>query len=528
MRLLIILLLGVVYTDSKQVYTTVQMMDQVMVLDAESLQVEDSILTEFSYTVNCSELSNDMDCNMVDGCDWMMGMCMESSSQSCMDYSVEMECNMAGGCEWTMDMCMESSSQSCMDYSMEMECNMADGCEWMMGMCMESTGNNTMNTPHFIVLDETNGYWFVTTIASGFVVQYSLIDNSLIGSYFVGDAPALLSVDPINKKVYCSRMMPMNGMGNMMPTAESNIIQGLNYSSMGLFESENQEYNINSPAPHGLAINDDGTELYTASNTADWLYKINTETHEITGTVMDSAIDNTPDQTTQRLKPIQCLSVGNRLFISCSAGLWYNSLTGEQVLIEGSLQMWNSESMQLIDEINLGQYSSPWHIVSSPIDDLIYVVLGGDNLYDTEGVASVRYSNDNLQLDWKSAPSNLGLDTLHGIDISSDGSTLYVSGRGDGNIHVFNALDGSYIFSNSLGSNSMLGGLAVEKKGIPALGDLNNDTIFNILDITNLINIIFEPMSGHPYSMYASDLSGDQIINIFDVVGLIELALDSN
>ena len=105
---------------------------------------------------------------------------------------------------------------------------------------------------------------------------------------------------------------------------------------------------------------------------------------------------------------------------------------------------------------------------------------------------------------------------------------MYVSGRGDGNIHVFNALDGSYISSNSLGSNSMLGGIAVEKKGMPASGDLNNDNIFNILDITNMINIIFEPMLGHPYSIYASDLSGDQIINIFDVVGLIELALDSN
>ena len=48
-----------------------------------------------------------MDCNMVDGCDWMMGMCMESSLQSCMDYSMEMECDMANGCEWMMGMCME-------------------------------------------------------------------------------------------------------------------------------------------------------------------------------------------------------------------------------------------------------------------------------------------------------------------------------------------------------------------------------------------------------------------------------------
>ena len=34
---------------------------------------------------------------------------------------------------------------------------------------------------------------------------------------------------------------------------------------------------------------------------------------------MDTEVGNTPDQTTQRLKPIQCLSVGDRLFVSCSA-----------------------------------------------------------------------------------------------------------------------------------------------------------------------------------------------------------------
>ena len=123
-------------------------------------------------------------------------------------------------------------------------------------MCMEGMSQDNVNTPHFIAIDELNGYWFVTTIASGFVAQFSLFDNTLIDTYFVGDAPALLVVDPILKKVYCSSMMPMNGMGNMMPESESTLIQSLHYSSMGL--SEGIAYQINSPAPHGLAINEDG------------------------------------------------------------------------------------------------------------------------------------------------------------------------------------------------------------------------------------------------------------------------------
>ena len=493
MKTLIFIFFALIYSDSKEVYTTIQMMDQVMVLDIESLEINQSISTEFSQTINCDNLEQ-MDCSMASGCEWMMGMCMESSSATC-------------------------------DYSSEMDCSMASGCEWMMGMCMQSMGDNTINTPHFIVLDEVHGYWFVTTIASGFVAQYSLLDNSFIDAYFVGDAPALLAVDTINKKIYCSRMMPMNGMGNMMPEAQSNIIQGLNYSSMGLSESEDQEYIINSPAPHGLAINKDGTELYTASNTADWIYKINTITHEITGAAMDLGISNTPDQTTQRLKPIQCLSVGDRLFVSCSAGVWYNPSTGVQDIIQGKLQMWNSDTMELIDTIDLGDYTSPWHIINSPIDNIIYVVLGGDNLYDTEGVAAVEYS-DFLELEWTSTLGNSNFNTLHGIDISSDGSTLYVSGRGDGHIHVFNAVNGEFLSSHSLGASSMLGGLAVEQKGLPQLGDLNNNNLFNVVDIIGLVQIVLNLMMIDPYPYYASDLNLDGESNVTDIVGLVDIVLN--
>ena len=70
----------------------------------------------------------------------------------------------------------------CIDYTIEMECNMASGCEWMMGMCMENMNMNDINTPHYIVMDEKLGYWFVTTIASGYVAQYSLVDNQYIDS----------------------------------------------------------------------------------------------------------------------------------------------------------------------------------------------------------------------------------------------------------------------------------------------------------------------------------------------------------
>jgi len=201
-----------------------------------------------------------------------------------------------------------------------------------------------------------------------------------------------------------------------------------------------------------------------------------------------------------------------------------NPFTGEQSIIEGSLQMWDTDTMTILDEIDLGEHSAPWHIKKSPIDELIYVVLSGDNLYPTEGLACIRYENDQLVEEWMTHDSSF--DTLHGIDISSDGQLIYVSGRGDGNIHIFNS-SGSYVSNIFLGSTSMLGGLAIEQIGLPDAGDLNNDNVFSVNDIILLINSIFYPGMSSPYSLSASDINEDDNINIFDIVLLIDNILST-
>jgi len=525
-RNIILVLISFLFSqlENEKLYITIQMMDQVGIINTETNQIETIIETEFSdmSSNSCMEINDEMMCDMMDGCEWMMGMCMETSLEDCMDYNTEMDCNMAE-CIWMNDHCMDVND-SCMDINDEMMCDMMDGCEWMMGMCMESMNSDQLNTPHFIVMDEQLGYWFVTTIASGYIAQYSLINNELIDKHFVGDAPAILAIDTINKKIYCSRMMPMNGMGNMMPSSESNVIQSLDYSVMGLSESIISEYQIGSPAPHGIAINNNGTELYTASNTTDWLYKINLLSGEVIGIPMDDTIGNPQDQVTQRLKPIQCLSVGNRLFVTCSAGVWYNPFTGENTIIPGQLQLWDSDNMQLLDSIEFGDYTGPWHIENSPISNTVYIALSGDNLYDTEGLAAVNFNNDILSLDWQT--NNLAFDTLHGVDVSSDGQKIYVSGRGDGYIHIFNN-SGDYINAIYTGGMSMLGGICITKKLLPAIGDSNNDGTIDVVDIVKIVNsILSEMMMLSPYEFYASDASIDDIINVTDIVAIINIIFD--
>ena len=190
-------------------------------------------------------------------------------------------------------------------------------------------------------------------------------------------------------------------MAGMMTGAISTIIQEIDYADSNKMVLS-QEFESSSPAPHGLAINLNLSEIYTTSNTADWIWKINFTSGDISGTVMDEAIGNTPNIETQRLKPLQCLSVGDTLlFVTCSAGLWYNPSSGEQDTIPGQVQLWNTNTMSLIDTLQFTWKANPWHIVQSPVQNLVYLTLAGDNLYlGSSGVACLSYENNNLEIVW--------------------------------------------------------------------------------------------------------------------------------
>ena len=445
------------------VYVALQMFDQVGVINMDSLQQIDMIDITLNDNVDCSLFSDEMGCNMVSDCEWVMNMCMESD----------------------------------------------DG-----GMNM---GNNT---PHFIAIDETNGYWFVSTISSGYVGRYSLESNIFIDKVFVDDSPAILTLDETNQKIYCSRMMPMGG---MMDGAESTIIQEIDYSGTSIINSN--EFIIPSPAPHGISINTDGSEVYVSSNTADWLYKIIPETSEVIGVVMDTEISNPSEIETHRLKPIQCLSVSDSLlFVTCSGGIWVDPWTGQQEQISGKVQLWNSNSMSLIDTYEFDWNSSPWHIINSPVFEKVYVALSGDQLYEgSAGVVELDYSNSILSQSWFT--SHEIFQSLHGIDISPDGETIFVSGRADGHLHIIDTEMGELQNSIPLSTNPsmvMAGGVATVKNLTSLLGDVNNDFMLDILDIVLMVNYI---LNSEVIFTQVADMNGDGIIDILDIVNLVNIIL---
>ena len=467
-RLLPIFFLSILFPG--KIYVSLQMLDQIGVIDSESLELIDVIHTNFN----------------------------------------------------------EMNSENCMDYTSDMECDMAEGCEWDMGMCMESEGGMNMsnNTPHFVAIDDLNGYWFITTIASGYIARFELVTNEFIDKIFVGDSPALLALNKDDKKLYCSRMMPM---GDMMPGSEFAIIQEIDYSGSMLMSSN--EFEIPSPAPHGISINHNGSEVYVASNTADWIYKIIPSTGEIIGVVMDSDINNPSDLETHRLKPIQCLSVSDSLlFVTCSGGQWVDPWTGDQQQIPGEVQLWDSNTMTQLFSYEFEWYSSPWHIIDNPYENKVYVALGGDGLYpESAGVAALTYDNFQFNLDWISSSEEF--DTLHGITVSNNGSDIYVSGRGDGHLHIIRSDDGLIIDSIELspsGDMVMAGGVAFFN-GYQA-GNLNNDELIDIFDIILLISYILDDLENYNSVLFESsgDINEDDLVNILDVLELVNIILNNN
>ena len=57
------------------------------------------------------------------------------------------------------------------------------------------------------------------------------------------------------------------------------------------------------------------------------------------------------------------------------------------------------------------------------------------------------------------------------------------------------------------------------------VGDLNQDSIINILDVISIINIVLLIENASDYQLWASDLNEDNITNILDVISLVNIIL---
>ena len=58
------------------------------------------------------------------------------------------------------------------------------------------------------------------------------------------------------------------------------------------------------------------------------------------------------------------------------------------------------------------------------------------------------------------------------------------------------------------------------------LMDLNQDGLINVIDIVNVVNIIFEIIQPDDYQTCASDANQDGVINVIDIVTIVNFILN--
>ena len=351
---------------------------------------------------------------------------------------------------------IDYSATDCMVILDGEECGNA-GCMWHeMGggeMCM-SMSNSTINGPHFTAIDNTNRYLFVTSMESGWVGRYNLDNHQLIDKEMVGNMPALMVLNTDKEKLYVSSMMSMVASGGGMQSRTD--ISVIDYSDdFDMVMTNNIE--TLSPSPHAIAINQNGSEVFVATYEGNWLFKISTSLNSVIEAKPLETFTMDTTKPVTRLKPVQCtLTQDSLLFISCEGGEWNSGASTDT--IPGQIQMWNTNKMTLENTLQFNEFNRPWHIVSSPISKEVYVVLKGQfnaGLYpDSDGVACISYEESgSLQLKWHI--TNDVFRYLHGIDISDDGTRLFVSGETDTNLYEINAEDGSIINTTLLGKEGI-------------------------------------------------------------------------
>ena len=302
---------------------------------------------------------------------------------------------------------------------------------------IDFTGDNVTDTPHFIILDEENGYWYVTTMQSGWVGQYSLITDELIDTVDVGDYPALLAINPDDEKLYVSRMMMY---------ADTYVINEIDYSGNNLSD---RDIPLDSPILHGICIDFVKANIFTVSNTADWLYRVDINgAGDYLSVSMDPS-NNNPEYPNKKFQPIQCIALNDSLIaITCSAA-------GEAV--KGQIQIWNGNDLTFMSSYEFDFGSRPWHLIKSPINEEVFVVLGGTT--GNGGVASLIYGEGDdgviiFEQKWRTPTNDYNM--LHGIAVDALGKYLYVSGRGDDKLYQFNADTGDELDSTPLGGTGAI------------------------------------------------------------------------
>lgn len=238
--------------------------------------------------------------------------------------------------------------------------------------------------PHHTAVEPDGSFWYVSLIAAGKVLKFNR-DNQLVGQADF-ETPGMLALHPTRDLLYVGRSMAA-----VNPPQRIGVIER---SDMAI-----DEIDVFFGRPHALAIDPRGDWVYSASLASNQIASINIETGDVELTNLDGM--------THVLVQF-AVSPDGRWLVGTAEH------TGKLLVFDAN----DPAQLRLTREIDVNRM--PWHPTFTPDGRFVWF---GNQAANTVTVVDAG--------SWTVAQviQGEGLAEPHGIAVSPDGATVYVSNR---------------------------------------------------------------------------------------------------
>ena len=251
-----------------------------------------------------------------------------------------------------------------------------------------------LDAPHYITLSNDNRYFFVSLIQEGFLEKYDVNTDypfNRADRTAAGLNPAHIVISPDDNFGYVT---------NFDASGTQRTVRKFSTSPLQIIDTVS---NVRMAAPHGMALSNDGSILFVASQIGEYLFRINSSDLEIESSApVDPSVPPSGNGT-GTFNPYQIVLSpdGSRLFVSLREG--------------NKVGVYNSQTLEKISFIEVG--SKPLLMKFTNDGQYLYVCNRNSNTVSIINASA---------LSVVSTVSNVGIQP-HGVDFTNDGSYAIIA-----------------------------------------------------------------------------------------------------
>jgi YVTN family beta-propeller protein len=251
---------------------------------------------------------------------------------------------------------------------------------------LQALGFSAKSKPHDTAVEPDGSFWYVSLIGDGFVVKLDR-DNHVVGKAAFA-TPGMLALDSTSDELFVGRSISASN-----PPSSIGVI---NRKTMAI-----EELDVLIPHPHAIAVAPRGGYVYVGSVGANQLATVNVQTEQV-------SLSDIPGDTTVQVVVQLAVSPDGRRLVGTT------QMTGRLLVFDAT----TPTTLASIAAIPVNPW--PWHPQFTPDGKEVWF---GNLKSNTVTVVDAD--------SWKVAGviSGNGLAEPHGIAITPDGRTVYISNQ---------------------------------------------------------------------------------------------------